>query len=62
MKSALSEESLQADLSKYRKELDSQQELQRDTTRNLTETLFKLRTTEDICNQVMLERTKVMLV
>ncbi|XP_059353608.1 myosin heavy chain, striated muscle-like [Daphnia carinata] len=59
MKSALSEESLHADLSKCRKELDSQQELQRETTRNLTETQFKLRTTEDICNQVMLERTNL---
>ncbi|KAI9564514.1 hypothetical protein GHT06_008253 [Daphnia sinensis] len=59
MKSALSEESLQADLNKCRKELDSLQELQRETTRNLTETCIKLRATEDICNQVILERTKL---
>lgn len=59
MTSALSEDNLKAALSKSRKELDSQKETLQETIRNLTEARFQLRSSENICSEALLDRTRV---
>ena len=62
MKSALSEDRLRADLSRSRKELDSQRESHQETLRHLNDTRIQLCSTKSACNEAVLEQTKVLFI